>query len=69
MNFDVWQMGKHETAYDKAVKQQARRKAALGLVCPECHYQNRPGAVEIDVDEHDDAHCERCGYIWQVRIE
>ena len=69
MNFDVARMGKHESAYDKAVKAQARHKAALGLVCQECHYQNRPGSMGIDVDEFDDARCDHCGYIWQVRVE
>ena len=54
--------------YAIALKQEQRRKAEKTLVCPSCGRQNKPGASDIDIDEHDDARCP-CGYVWQVRID
>lgn len=67
MDFDVAQMGKRQSSYDKAVQQQVRRQAEKTLCCSECGTQNKPGAVVIDIDEYDDARCP-CGHVFQVRI-
>lgn len=61
-------MSKRETPYDRARKEQVRRRAEMDLVCPICGTGNRPGAVVIDIDECDDARCGQCGDVWQVRI-
>lgn len=63
---DVSKMGKHVTTYDKALASHARATRAKTLVCPTCGAQNKPGTNPIDLDEYDDARCEKCGDIWQV---
>lgn len=66
---DVTLMGQRSSVHDRAVQQQRRRQAEQALVCPTCGYRNRPGAIEIDIDECDDARCGRCDAVWQVRID
>lgn len=54
--------------YDRALKEQARRKVEKTLACDQCGTANRPGNIVIDIDETDDARCP-CGNIFAVRVE
>jgi hypothetical protein len=53
--------------YDRALKEQRRRKVEKDLSCPACGRGNRPGNIQIDIEENDDAHCP-CGNIFNVFV-
>lgn len=62
-------MGKSVTITERALTQIKRQKKALTLVCPTCGASNKPGRSVIDLDEYDDARCEKCQDVWQVTYE
>ena len=69
MTFDVSRMAYRPDNHTNAVKQQARRIAEKALRCEQCGTQNKPGAILIDIDDHDCAWCLHCQHNWAVRID
>ena len=65
---DVRLMGHRPSYYELALKTLARAKAQQTLQCPACGKQNKPGARDIDLDDHETAWCP-CGHCWAVRVE
>lgn len=57
-------MGLPQTIADRALATLQRTKRAATLTCPSCGASNRPGTSPIDLDEYDDARCEKCGDVW-----
>lgn len=66
---DVSRMARRMSPYEHAKREHARRQVEKTLVCPQCEYRNRPGAIRIDIDECDDARCQECDFVWQVRLD
>lgn len=61
-------MARRPSNYDSARKELVRRAVEKSLVCERCGYRNKPGAIEIDVDEHDTAWCRKCDYNFAVYV-
>ena len=66
MNVDL--MAHRVSPYDRARRAHERQRCEQTLTCPGCGTANRPGARVIDLDDHDDAWCDRCGHVFQVRV-
>ena len=65
---DVSRMAHRPSFYERAIKEQARQKAAMTLECPQCGAKNQPGNRCIDIDDKDDAWCGQCSFCWQVQV-
>ncbi len=65
---NVGLMGKHLDNHEKARRQLVRAKFEMDLSCMACGVGNRPGRKVIELDEYDDARCEKCGYVWAEHV-
>lgn len=66
---DVRAMAYRPSVHERALKQLARRRVAVTLVCPTCGEANRPGRDLIELDDHDTAWCGACGESWAVQVD